>query len=130
MITKISGLLVALQDNTLSLKIDAIEYEILIPEFTRRNLQQQLGQQISLHTIQYLEGNPAHGRMTPRLIGFISIILGVRMPGILAAQYVALFGSMAASLWQISRARAIEPGLLVSKIANAVSERIARATAS
>ena len=72
MITKISGQLVALQENTLSLKIDAIEYEVLIPEFTRRNLQQQIGQQISLHTIQYLEGNPMQGRMTPRLIGFIS----------------------------------------------------------
>lgn len=72
MITKISGQLVALQENTLSLKIDAIEYEVLIPEFTRRNLQQQIGQQISLHTIEYLEGNPMQGRMTPRLIGFIS----------------------------------------------------------
>ena len=72
MITKITGQLVALQDNTLSLRIDACEYEILIPEFTRRNLQQQIGQQISLHTIQYLEGNPMQGRLTPRLIGFIS----------------------------------------------------------
>ena len=52
--------------------IDALEYEILIPEFTRRNLQQLVGQQVSLHTIQYLEGNPMQGRLTPRLIGFIS----------------------------------------------------------
>src|SRR5580693_10020010 len=74
MITKITGHLVALQDNTLSLKIDAWEYEILIPEFTRRNLQHEIGHEISLHTIQYLEGNPAHGRLTPRLIGFISEI--------------------------------------------------------
>ncbi len=72
MITKITGQLVALQDNTLSLRIDAFEYEILIPEFTRRNLQQQIGQQICLHTIQYLEGNPMQGRLTPRIIGFIS----------------------------------------------------------
>ena len=43
MITKITGQLVALQDNTLSLKIDALEYEILIPEFTRRNLQHEIG---------------------------------------------------------------------------------------
>ena len=72
MITKITGQLVALQDNTLSLRIDAFEYEILIPEFTRRNLQQQIGQQICLYTIQYLEGNPMQGRLTPRLIGFTS----------------------------------------------------------
>jgi Holliday junction DNA helicase RuvA len=72
MITKISGQLVSLDDSTLTLRLDAIEYEVLIPEFTRRNLQQLMGQPISLHTIQYLEGNPMQGRMTPRLIGFLS----------------------------------------------------------
>ncbi len=48
------------------------EYEVLIPEFSRRQLQHRLGEEISLHTIDYLEGNPQHGRMTPRLIGFLS----------------------------------------------------------
>jgi Holliday junction DNA helicase RuvA len=72
MITKITGHLVALQVNTLTLRVGAFEYEVLIPEFTRRQLQQQINGEISLHTIEYLEGNPAHGRMTPRLIGFLS----------------------------------------------------------
>ena len=52
----------------------AFEYEVLIPEFTRRQLQGQSNQEISLHTIEYLEGNPMQGRMTPRLIGFLSEI--------------------------------------------------------
>jgi holliday junction DNA helicase RuvA len=72
MITKISGQLVALQNDTLTLKIDAFEYEVLIPEFARRQLQSELNQTISLHTIEYMEGNPMQGRMTPRLIGFMS----------------------------------------------------------
>lgn len=72
MITKITGELVALQDDTLTLKIGAFEYEVLIPEFTRRHLQGQLGQTVNLHTIEYFEGNPMQGRMTPRLIGFLS----------------------------------------------------------
>jgi Holliday junction DNA helicase RuvA len=72
MITKITGHLVALQENTLTLRVGAFEYEVLIPEFTRRQLQQQINSDISLHTIEYLEGNPAHGRLTPRLIGFLS----------------------------------------------------------
>lgn len=72
MITKITGQLVALQDNSLTLSINSFEYEVLIPEFTRRNLQQQIGNQVSLHTIEYVEGNPMQGRMTPRLIGFLS----------------------------------------------------------
>jgi len=72
MITKITGQLVALHGDTLTLKIDAFEHEVLIPEFTRRQLQNDLNQTVSLHTIEYLEGNPMQGRMTPRLIGFLS----------------------------------------------------------
>ena len=72
MITKITGELAALKDDVLTLRIDAFEHEVLIPEFTRRQLQHELNQQISLHTIEYLEGNPMQGRMTPRLIGFLS----------------------------------------------------------
>ena len=72
LITKITGQLVALHDDTLTLKIDAFEYEVLIPEFTRRQLQSELNQAVSLHTIEYVDGNPMQGRMTPRLIGFLS----------------------------------------------------------
>ncbi len=72
MITKITGQLAALKNDVLTLRIDALEHEVLIPEFTRRQLQRELNQQISLHTIEYLEGNPMQGRMTPRLVGFLS----------------------------------------------------------
>jgi len=72
LITKITGQLVALHDDALTLRIAAFEHEILIPEFTRRRLQQELNNQVSLHTIEYLEGNPMQGRMTPRLIGFLT----------------------------------------------------------
>jgi holliday junction DNA helicase RuvA len=74
MITKITGQLTALHNDTLTLKIDAFEYEVLIPEFTRRRLQSELNQTVNLHTIEYFEGNPMQGRMTPRLIGFLSEI--------------------------------------------------------
>ena len=72
MITKITGQLAALHGDSLTLKIDAFEYEVLIPECNRRQLQSELGQAVSLHTIEYMEGNPMQGRMTPRLIGFLS----------------------------------------------------------
>ena len=72
MITKITGQLAALKDDVLTLRIDAFEHEVLIPEFTRRQLQSELNREISLHTIEYLEGNPMQGRMTPRLIGFLT----------------------------------------------------------
>ena len=74
MITKITGTPVVIAADTLTLAIDAFEYEVLIPEFTRRHLQNQIGQPISLHTIEYLEGNPMQGRLIPRIIGFLSSI--------------------------------------------------------
>ncbi len=63
-----------------------------------------------------------------RLVGFVSVIVGVRVPAVLAVQYVALFGAIAAGLWQISRGQAVEPAAAVSKFATAIGERIARAT--
>lgn len=74
MITRITGKPTAIAGESLTLAIGAIEYEVLIPEFARRHLQGRIGQEISLHTIEYLEGNPMQGRMTPRLIGFLSAI--------------------------------------------------------
>jgi len=72
LITKINGKLVSLRDDRLTLGVGPYEREVLIPEFTRRRLQGRLGDEISLHTIEYLEGNPMQGRMTPRLIGFLT----------------------------------------------------------
>jgi len=63
-----------------------------------------------------------------RLVGFVSVIVGVKVPGVLAVQYVALFGAIAAGLWQISRGQAVEPAAAISKLATAVGDRIARAT--
>jgi len=72
LITKMTGKLIKLEDDKLTLGLDSLEYQILIPEFTRRRLQQEVGKTISLHTIEYLEGNPVQGRLTPRVIGFLT----------------------------------------------------------
>lgn len=72
MITKVTGKLLAVSNDTLTLQIGAFEYEVSIPEFSRRQLQHHLNEQISLHTIEYLEGNPMQGRLTPRLVGFMN----------------------------------------------------------
>ena len=72
MITRISGKLLAVGDDVLTLEVGAFEYEVLIPEFNRRQLQHKIGQDVRLHTIEYLEGNAMQGHLTPRLIGFLS----------------------------------------------------------
>jgi holliday junction DNA helicase RuvA len=73
-ITKVTGQLLRVDEDQLVLKVGAFEYEVLIPEFARRQLQHEVGREISLHTIDYLEGNPMHGRLTPRLIGFLTAV--------------------------------------------------------
>lgn len=73
MITKITGKLVALEDEAATLAIPPMEYEVLIAEFTRRHLQSQLKKDVVLHTIHYMDGNvTSGGRLTPRLVGFLS----------------------------------------------------------
>jgi len=74
LITKITGRLVSLRDDALTMEIGPYEHEVRIPEFTRRQLQSEVTHEISLHTIEYLEGNPMQGRLTPRLVGFLSEI--------------------------------------------------------
>ncbi len=75
MITKITGNLVSLSDTEATIAVPPFEYEVLVPDFTRRQLQLEIGNSISLHTIEYIDGNVQKGgRMTPRLIGFNSQI--------------------------------------------------------
>ncbi len=72
MIVKITGKLVALFDERAIIEAAPFEYETLIPEFTRRQLQSELQKNVSLHTIEYIDGAPTQGRLTPRLIGFLT----------------------------------------------------------
>lgn len=74
MICGITGVLKAVSEGRAVLHIHSFDYEVLIPEFTRIKLQSMLEKDISLHTIQYLEGNPAQGRLTPRFVGFLTDI--------------------------------------------------------
>ncbi|MBS0204977.1 MAG: Holliday junction DNA helicase RuvA [Planctomycetes bacterium] len=72
MITRITGKLIRLGEDHARLEVGAFEYELYIPEFVRRQLQSSLGSEVSLKTIQYIEGNAQGSRLTPRLIGFLS----------------------------------------------------------
>jgi Holliday junction DNA helicase RuvA len=72
MITKIAGALNRLLDEEARLQVGHFEYQVLVPDFVRRQLQHQTGQEITLHTAEYVEGNPMQGRQVPRLIGFLT----------------------------------------------------------
>jgi Holliday junction DNA helicase RuvA len=70
MITKITGVLNRVFDEEVRLQVGALEYQVLVPEFIRRRVQGSIGQELTLHTSHYFDGNPMQGRVVPRLIGF------------------------------------------------------------
>ena len=75
MITKLTAQLVRLDESAAFFDVPPFEYEVLVPDFTRRQLQLQVGKQVQLFTIDYIDGNPTQGgRMVPRLIGFTHVI--------------------------------------------------------
>jgi holliday junction DNA helicase RuvA len=74
MLTKVRGIVEAVAEESVTLRVDPFELEVLIPEHTRRAIQARRGELLELHTIFYIEGGAMVGRMIPRLIGFLSPI--------------------------------------------------------
>lgn len=71
LIISISGKLVHVSDTAIAIQDSPFEYEVLVGDYTRRQLQTQVGQEIRLHTLNYIDGNTqGGGRLTPRLVGF------------------------------------------------------------
>lgn len=70
MITRITGKLLRLEEEAAVLDAPPFEYEVLIAEHTRKQLQSRVGETIPLCTIHYLDGDPSRGKVTPRLVGF------------------------------------------------------------
>jgi Holliday junction DNA helicase RuvA len=73
MISRITGHLEHLSDAAAFVDTGAgLLYEVLVAACDIERLGRRAGQEIALHTIHYVEGNPAHGVQTPRLIGFVT----------------------------------------------------------
>ena len=72
MIKRVSGVLERVEPTGVELAMGHAVHEVLVPELVRRGLQQKLGQTVTLHTLEFLEGNPTRGNMVPRLVGFLT----------------------------------------------------------
>lgn len=72
MITRITGQLNRVLDEEVRLQVGPLEYQVLVPDFVRRQMQMRVGREVTLFTSEYLDGNPMQGRVVPRLIGFCS----------------------------------------------------------
>jgi Holliday junction DNA helicase RuvA len=71
MITRITGRLDRVLDEEVRLQVGPFEYQVLVPEFVRRQLQLRTGEEVTLHVNHFFEGNPMQGRVVPRLVGFV-----------------------------------------------------------
>ena len=72
MINRITGQLVAINETHASIRLGGLDYEVLLPDVVRRQLQAKLNSEVSLRTIEFLEGNSQQGRMVPRIVGFMN----------------------------------------------------------
>ena len=71
MISALTGELRRVDEDRIHLQVGAVLYELLVPAADVTELQVNLGESMTFHTILYLEGDAARGSLEPKLIGFI-----------------------------------------------------------
>ena len=72
MITKMTGNLSRVLDEEVRLTVGPFEYQLLVPEAIRRQVQLRTGNEITFHVTEYLDGTPTGNRFVPRRIGFLT----------------------------------------------------------
>ncbi len=72
MICRITGRVQAVNERTIVLDVGPLSYEILVPTSSIASLQRLLDNEISLHTVLYLDGGTGSNQMTPRMLGFLT----------------------------------------------------------
>ena len=72
MITKMTGILTRVDEDEARLQVGPFEYQVLVPEAVRRVIQMRIGNEITFHITEYLEGNAGGNRFVPRRLGFLT----------------------------------------------------------
>lgn len=72
MIKRITGTLGHVEPGSIEVVVGPLVHEVLVPELVRRDLQTKSGREVTLHTLQFLEGTPGRGNLVPRIVGFLS----------------------------------------------------------
>jgi Holliday junction DNA helicase RuvA len=74
MIVRITGMVLEVGEDAVVLERDGIAREVLTPHYAVSELAACCGRQVTLHTLEFLEGNAAAGgHLTPRLLGFLRL---------------------------------------------------------
>ena len=71
MISALTGLLHQVDEDRVHLRVGPMVYEALVPASDIPLLQAGVGEEMTFHTILYLEGDASGGNLEPRLLGFL-----------------------------------------------------------
>lgn len=71
MIVRLTGTLIEVTEEAVLVERDGLAREVLVPRFSIGELAASRGQLITLHTMEFYEGNHASGHLVPRIIGFV-----------------------------------------------------------
>lgn len=71
MISKIRGTLEETPDGRALVADGGLSYDVLVPNGLEPKLRELIGQEVTFHTIHYLEGGLGTAPLVPRLIGFL-----------------------------------------------------------
>src|SRR5215217_7302930 len=71
MIASLTGELAHVDDDRIHLRVGPIVYELLVPSADTHLLQAGIGEEMTFHTLMYLQGDANGGNIEPRLIGFL-----------------------------------------------------------
>ena len=72
MICRLTGRVLTVSEQGAVIDTGGIGYEVLVPAASLGDLQSLVGQDVTLFTIQFMEGNPTGTTLIPRLIGFLA----------------------------------------------------------
>jgi Holliday junction DNA helicase RuvA len=71
MISALTGELIRVGEDRVHLRVGPMLCEVLVAAFDVAFLQDAVGQEITFHTVFYLEGDSGGGNIEPRLVGFL-----------------------------------------------------------
>lgn len=74
MIVMVRGILDSVTEDLALVEVNGLTYGVLISRDLMEHLSTggKVGQEVTLHTMQYIEGNIGMGNLMPRLVGFLS----------------------------------------------------------
>ncbi len=71
MIAALTGQLRKVEEDRVYLTVGPVVCELLIPAFDAEELRAIVGEELTLHTLFYLQGDASGGSIEPRLLGFL-----------------------------------------------------------